>query len=162
MSHWGLSGTSVGPHTTFLSRSQDPITVGSKNGFNVFPKYNDAYTILGPCALNKHYHGTLGPRWWPFHAYHICQHSMFTNIFVSIRKRAMFGPSVWACGPQSQFRFGSSFMHPCGTMANPFYSGGLTPPSVAEEFVHITRRRKERALLGAVAGEAFPCVLNML
>ena len=24
-------------------------------------------------------------------------------------------------------------------MSNPFYSGGLTPPSVAEDFVHITR-----------------------
>ena len=30
MSHQGLSGTSVGPHTTFLLASQDPITVGVK------------------------------------------------------------------------------------------------------------------------------------
>ena len=36
-----------------------------------------------------------------------------------------------------------------GAMANSFYSGGLTPPSVAEDFVHITRRvYSGRVILG--------------
>ena len=33
MSHQGLSGTSIGSHTTFLSHSQDPITVGYPGEF---------------------------------------------------------------------------------------------------------------------------------
>ena len=36
MSHQGLSGTSIGPHTTFLSQSQDSSTVGRRLEPNMY------------------------------------------------------------------------------------------------------------------------------
>ena len=47
MSHQGLSGTPVGPHTTFLSPFQDSDTVGYHTGgagTKVFNVFNELYS----------------------------------------------------------------------------------------------------------------------